>query len=202
MCGEHGQPSLDQLAQWFDASLEEAWTAIYCLAARPAFDDASWRLVERWSGMPDTWAIADPLALILVAGHLEAGVLDEDRLHDWAAREEPFWFRRVALVATTSPQPGTGRADAQTPAALRAHTANRPPSPPGAHARPVGGQHPRPSPLHPARHRLGAAASCRRSIRTARLRSCSAIASSSPRPCCPRPGWTTTGGVPRDFADP
>ena len=105
---EHGQPSLDQLEQWFDASLEEAWTAIYCLAARPAFDDASWRLVERWSGAPDTWAIADPLALILVAGHLEADVMDEDRLHEWAAREEQFWFRRGALVATTSVNRGLG----------------------------------------------------------------------------------------------
>ena len=105
---ERTRPDLDQLARWFDASLEEAWTAIYCLATQPEFDDASWRLVERWSHAPDTWAIADPLARILVAGHLEAGVIDADLLRTWAAREQPFWYRRIALVATTSLNGGVG----------------------------------------------------------------------------------------------
>ena len=105
---ERGQPDLKQLERWFDASLEEAWTATYCLGARPVFDAASWRLVNRWSGAPDTWAIADPLALILVAGYLEAGVIEADLLRYWAAREEPFWYRRIALVATTSLNRGLG----------------------------------------------------------------------------------------------
>jgi len=105
---ERVRPDLDQVARWFDASLEEAWTAIYCLATRPEFDAASWRLVERWSRAPDTWAIADPMARILVAGHLEAGVIDADLLHTWAAREQPFWYRRIALVATTSLNGGLG----------------------------------------------------------------------------------------------
>ncbi|MDE2902949.1 MAG: DNA alkylation repair protein [Chloroflexota bacterium] len=105
---EWGRPDLEQLARWFDASLEEAWTAIYCLSARPEFDAASWLLVDRWSGAPDTWAIADPLARILVAGHLEAGAVNADVLRAWAARDEPFWFRRIALVATTSLNGGLG----------------------------------------------------------------------------------------------
>jgi len=105
---ERVRPDLDQVARWFDASLEEAWTAIYCLATRPELDAASWRLVERWSRAPDTWAIADPLARILVAGHLEAGVINADLLRTWAAREQPFWHRRIALVATTSLNGGLG----------------------------------------------------------------------------------------------
>lgn len=90
------------LARLFDASLEEAWCAIWMLAAQPAFTIESWRLTEMWSGAPDTWALADPISLLLVAGHLDAGVIGEDVLRDWAAREEPFWYRRIALVATVS----------------------------------------------------------------------------------------------------
>jgi len=100
---EFGLPSdLSLLARLFEASLEEAWCAIWMLAAQPAFDAESWRLTEAWSGDPDTWALADPISLLLVAGHVDAGVIDEDVLREWAARESPFWFRRVALVATVS----------------------------------------------------------------------------------------------------
>ena len=106
---EFGLPAdLDMLDALFSASLEEAWCAIWMLAAQPAFNAETWRLTEAWSGAPDTWALADPVALLLVAGHLEAGVLSEDTLRDWAARESPFWFRRIALVATVSLNDGLG----------------------------------------------------------------------------------------------
>ncbi len=93
---------LDLLGQLFNGSFEEAWCAVWMLAAQPAFGKATWALTETWSGAPDTWALADPISITLVAGHLEAGVVDEDELRDWAAREEPFWYRRCALVATTA----------------------------------------------------------------------------------------------------
>lgn len=100
---DFGLPSdLSLLERLFDASLEEAWCAIWTLAAQPAFDAGTWQLAEAWSGAPDTWALADPISLLLVAGHLDAGVISEDVLRAWTAREEPFWFRRIALVATVS----------------------------------------------------------------------------------------------------
>ena len=106
---EFGLPAdLEMLDALFGASLEEAWCAIWMLAAQPAFNAETWRFTEAWSGAPDTWALADPIALLLVAGHLEAGVLSEDTLRDWAARESPFWNRRIALVATVSLNDGLG----------------------------------------------------------------------------------------------
>ncbi len=100
---DFGLPSdLELFSRLFDASLEEAWCAIWMLAAQPAFSADTWRLAEAWSGAPDTWALADPISLLLVAGHLEAGVIAEDVLRAWAARESPFWYRRIALVATVS----------------------------------------------------------------------------------------------------
>ena len=101
--GDFGLPSdLELFSRLFDASLEEAWCAIWMLAAQPAFSADTWRLGETWSGAPDTWALADPISLLLVAGHLEAGVIAEDVLRAWAARESPFWYRRIALVTTVS----------------------------------------------------------------------------------------------------
>ena len=100
---DFGLPSdLSLFARLFEASLEEAWCAIWMLAAQPEFCADTWRLTETWSGAPDTWALADPISLLLVAGHLDAGVITEDMLRGWAAREEPFWYRRVALVSTVS----------------------------------------------------------------------------------------------------
>ena len=40
--------------------------------------------------MPDTWALADPIATLLVAGHLESVVIDEEVLREWARRDQPF----------------------------------------------------------------------------------------------------------------
>ena len=106
---DFGLPSdLDLLDRLFNASLEEAWCAIWMLAAQPAFNAETWRLTEAWSGTPDTWALADPISLLLVAGHLEASVINEDTLRTWAARESPFWYRRIALVATVSLNDGLG----------------------------------------------------------------------------------------------
>ena len=106
---EAGLPrDLDLLARWFDASFEEASCAVEFLAAQPAFDQATWGLAARWSGSPDTWALADPLSAFVVAGHLEDGIIEEDQLRAWAGREEPFWFRRIALVSTTSLNGGLG----------------------------------------------------------------------------------------------
>ena len=106
---EFGLPSdLEVLDALFGASLEEGWCAIWMLAAQPAFSAATWRVTEAWSGAPDTWALADPISLLLVAGHLEASVINEDTLRTWAARESPFWYRRIALVATVSLNDGLG----------------------------------------------------------------------------------------------
>ena len=106
---EFGLPSdLEVLDALFGASLEEGWCAIWMLAAQPAFSAETWRVTEAWSGAPDTWALADPISLLLVAGHLEASVINEDTLRTWAARESPFWYRRIALVATVSLNDGLG----------------------------------------------------------------------------------------------
>ena len=35
-------------------------------------------------------------------------MIDDARLREWGAREEPFWFRRIALVSTTSRNGGLG----------------------------------------------------------------------------------------------
>ena len=35
-------------------------------------------------------------------------MIEADLLRDWAAREEPFWYRQIALVATTSLNRGLG----------------------------------------------------------------------------------------------
>ena len=76
---DFGLPSdLRLFERLFDESLEEAWCAIWMLAAQPAFNAETWRLTQSWSGAPDTWALADPISLLLVAGHLDAGVIDED----------------------------------------------------------------------------------------------------------------------------
>ena len=100
---DFGLPSDPRLLErLFAASLEEAWCAIWILAAQPAFSAETWRVTESWSGAPDTWALADPISLLLVAGHLEAGVIGEDVPRAWAAREQPFWYRRIALVSTVS----------------------------------------------------------------------------------------------------
>ena len=99
---------LEVIDSWFRASLEEALCAVQFLGAQAAFSSHTWSLVEDWCANPDTWALADPIATILVAGHLEDGVIDESLLRGWARREEPFWFRRIALVATTSLNSGLG----------------------------------------------------------------------------------------------
>ena len=105
----HGLPSdLELIQGWFRASFEEALCAIEFLAAQPTYTDDTWEITGRWCAAPDTWALADPISAILVAGHLEAGVIDEALLRAWGAREEPFWFRRIALVSTTSLNGGLG----------------------------------------------------------------------------------------------
>ncbi len=112
---EFGLPTdLDMLDALFGASLEEAWCAIWMLAAQPAFNVETWRLTEAWSEAPDTWALADPISLLLVAGHLEAGVIAEDVLIAWAARESPFWYgaslwwRRCRSTTGSTDPPGGG----------------------------------------------------------------------------------------------
>ncbi len=101
---EYGLPYDHKLLDvWFHGSFEEALCAIDFLAAQPSrFGRETWALVESWSQSPETWALADPISALLVAGHLEAGVISESVLREWAAREEPFWYRRIALVSTTS----------------------------------------------------------------------------------------------------
>ncbi len=104
-----GLPSVLELIHgWFRASFEEALCAIEMLGAQPVDTHDTWEVTERWCAAPDTWALADPISTILVAGHLEAGVIDEALLRAWGAREEPFWFRRIALVSTTSLNGGLG----------------------------------------------------------------------------------------------
>ena len=105
----HGLPSdLALIDRWFHASVEEALCAVEFLAAQPAYTRDTWAVTEGWCAAPDTWALADPISAILVAGHLEEAVIAEDLLREWAGREEPFWFRRIALVATTSLNGGLG----------------------------------------------------------------------------------------------
>ncbi|MBM4436144.1 MAG: DNA alkylation repair protein [Actinobacteria bacterium] len=106
----HGLPSdLAQIDAWFRASFEEALCATEFLAVQSALDAKTWRVAEQWCASPDTWALADPIAAILVAAHLEAGVIAEHRLRAWARRDdENFWFRRIAIVATTSLNRGLG----------------------------------------------------------------------------------------------
>ena len=106
----YGLPTdLRQIARWFQGSLEEALCAVEFLAVQPSHTLTTWKLTYQWCSAPDTWALADPIASILVAGHLEAGVIEEDALRDWATRDdENFWFRRIAIVATTSLNSGLG----------------------------------------------------------------------------------------------
>ena len=106
---EFGPPrDLALVDHWFRGSLEEASWAVRFPAAQPAYTTATWEFAERWCGMPDTWVLADPISTILVAGHLEEGVISEPLLREWARREEPFWSRRIALVSTTSLNAGLG----------------------------------------------------------------------------------------------
>ncbi len=106
---DFGLPSdLTVIDGWFGASLEEAACAVRFLAAQPAYSAATWAVAERWCFAPDTWVLADPISTILVAGHLEDEVIDEDLLREWARREDPFWYRRIAIVATTSLNGGLG----------------------------------------------------------------------------------------------
>ena len=94
--------------RWFHASFEEGLCAVEFLSAQPAYTQDTWAVAEAWCAAPDTWALADPISAILVARHLEEAVIAEDLLREWAGREEPFWFRRIALVATTSLNGGLG----------------------------------------------------------------------------------------------
>ena len=108
--GEFGLPrDLSAIDGWFWASLEEATCAIKFMSAQPAFTAATWAVVEKWCAVPDTWALADPISMVLTAGHLEEGVISEGTLREWSIREEPFWFRRIALVTTTTLNAGLSK---------------------------------------------------------------------------------------------
>jgi 3-methyladenine DNA glycosylase AlkD len=93
---------LDRLDRWFAGSFEEALCAVFFMGAQPAYTPRQWSVIERWCAAPDTWALADPISVILLAGFRGEGVIDDDLLRAWIATEEPFWFRRIALVATTA----------------------------------------------------------------------------------------------------
>ena len=104
---DFGLPAdLDLLDRWFRGSFEEALCAVFFMGAQPQYTAGHWSVIERWCAAPDTWALADPISLILVAGFRGEGVIDRDLLRSWIAREEPFWFRRIALVSTTAMNQG------------------------------------------------------------------------------------------------
>jgi 3-methyladenine DNA glycosylase AlkD len=92
----------DLLDRWFAGTFEEALCAIFFMGAQPSYTSRQWSVIERWCAAPDTWALADPISVILLAGFRGEGVIDDDLLRAWIATEEPFWFRRIALVATTA----------------------------------------------------------------------------------------------------
>ena len=107
---EFGLPGdLSVIDGWFWASLEEATCAIKFMSVQPAFTAATWAVVEKWCAAPDTWSLADPISMVLAAGHLEEGVISEQTLREWSMREQPFWFRRIALVTTTTLNAGLSK---------------------------------------------------------------------------------------------
>ncbi len=93
---------LDLLDRWFAGSFEEALCAVFFMGSQPAHTRRQWSVIERWCAAPDTWALADPISVILIAGFRGEGIIDHQLLRAWIATEEPFWFRRIALVATTA----------------------------------------------------------------------------------------------------
>ena len=92
----------DLLEAWFGESFEEALCAVFFMGAQRSYGPRQWSVIERWCAAPDTWALADPISIILVAGFRGEGIIDDDLLRAWIGMEEPFWFRRIALVATTA----------------------------------------------------------------------------------------------------
>ncbi|HJO07190.1 MAG TPA: DNA alkylation repair protein [Chloroflexota bacterium] len=93
---------LGLLDRWFAGTFEEALCAVFFMGAQSAYTSRQWSVVERWCAAPDTWALADPISVILLAGFRGEGLIDDELLRAWIATEEPFWLRRIALVATTA----------------------------------------------------------------------------------------------------
>ena len=166
------------------------------MGTQPGYTSRHWSFIERWCVAPDTWALADPISVILLAGFRGEGIIDDQLLRAWIATDEPFWFRRIALVATTA----INRGGPGGPTKARLRRLGREP----VFGEPAPAltleflEHCIPDKRHSIRLAGHSACSSRSSVPES-LGSCRPIAQTSPGLCSTRPASTTTVGASRNL---
>ncbi len=119
------------------------------MGTQPGYTSRHWSFIERWCVAPDTWALADPISVILLAGFRGEGIIDDQLLRAWIATDEPFWFRRFALVGHHRHKPRRPRRAHQSPATPSRARAGLWRARSRAHPRVPRALHPGQAPLHP-----------------------------------------------------